>query len=149
MASQACRKRARRTDRRLDQEHVPAAHGVLGGEVTAMPRGLDHVIHAVRDLEAAAELYRRLGFTVGARNQHAWGTHNHLVQLPGFFIELLTVAEPEKLGTDAFSALFGTFNRVFLKTHEGFSLLLLESTDAVADAAALESAGIAASQALR
>ena len=63
-----------------------------------MPRGLDHVVHAVGDLEGAAGLYRRLGFTVGARNRHSWGTHNHVVQLPGFFIELLTVAEPEKLG---------------------------------------------------
>jgi catechol 2,3-dioxygenase-like lactoylglutathione lyase family enzyme len=35
-----------------------------------MARGLDHIIHAVRDLDAAAELYRRLGFTVGARNRH-------------------------------------------------------------------------------
>jgi catechol 2,3-dioxygenase-like lactoylglutathione lyase family enzyme len=49
-----------------------------------MAGGLDHVVHAVRDLDAAAELYRRLGFTVGARNRHAWGTHNHLVQLPAF-----------------------------------------------------------------
>src|SRR5216684_1008263 len=114
-----------------------------------MARGLDHIVHAVRDLDAAAELYRRLGFTVGARNRHAWGTHNRLVQLPGFFIELLTVAEPDKLGTDAFSALFGTFNRVFLKTHECFSLFLLESTFSVADASAFASAGIAASQALR
>src|SRR5262249_34306877 len=100
MAGQARRKRARRTDRRLDQEYVPPAHGVSGGEVRAMPRGLAHVVHAVRDLGAAAELYRRLGFTVGARNQHAWGTRNHLVQLPGFFIELLPVAEPQKLGSD-------------------------------------------------
>ena len=69
-----------------------------------MPRGLDHVVHAVRDLEAAAELYRRLGFTVGTRNQHSWGTHNHLVQLPGFFLELLTVAEPQKLGSDGLEA---------------------------------------------
>ena len=79
-----------------------------------MPRGLDHIVHAVRDLDAAAELYRRLGFTVGARNRHPWGTHNHLVQLPGFFVELLTVAEPEKLGTDGFSILFGRFNQSFL-----------------------------------
>src|SRR5436309_15480082 len=107
MASQACRKRARRTDRRLDQEHVPAANGVFDGEVTAMPHGLDHVVHAVRDLEAAAELYRRLGFTVGARNQHSWGTHNHLVQLQGFFVELLTVAGPEMLGSAGFSPLLG------------------------------------------
>src|SRR5215468_2014337 len=107
-----------------------------------MPGGLDHVIHAVRDLEAAAELYRRLGFTVGARNRHAWGTHNHLVQLPGFFVELLTVAEPEKLGTDGLSALFGTFNRIFLKTQEGLSFLLLESDDAAADATRFRSAAI-------
>src|SRR5499425_1466881 len=149
MAGQARRKRARWTDRRLDQEYVPAAHGVLGGEVTAMPRGLDHVVHAVRDLEAAAELYRRLGFAVGARNQHSWGTHNHLVQLPGFFVELLTVAEPEKLGTDGLSALFGTFNRIFLKTQEGLSFLLLKSENAATDAARFRSAGIGVSDAMR
>jgi len=114
-----------------------------------MPGGLDHVIHAVRDLEAAAELYRRLGFTVGARNRHAWGTHNHLVQLPGFFIELLTVAEPEKLGTDGLSALFGTFNRIFLKNQEGFSFLILESEDAATDAARFRTAGIGVSDAMR
>src|SRR5262249_24372653 len=114
-----------------------------------MPGGLDHVIHAVRDLEAAAELYRRLGFTVGASNRHAWGTHNHLVQLPGFFIELLTVAEPEKLGSDGFSALFGTFNRIFLKDREGFSLLILESDDATTDAARFRAAGIGVSDAMR
>jgi catechol 2,3-dioxygenase-like lactoylglutathione lyase family enzyme len=113
-----------------------------------MSRGLDHIVHAVRDLDAAAALYERLGFIVGARNRHPWGTHNRVIQLPGFFIELLTVAEPEKLGTDAFSALFGTFNRIFLKTHEGFSVLLLESRDARGDAAAFAGARIAASQAV-
>jgi catechol 2,3-dioxygenase-like lactoylglutathione lyase family enzyme len=114
-----------------------------------MPRGLDHIVHAVRDLDAAADLYRRLGFTVGARNRHAWGTHNHIVQLPGFFVELLTVAEPEKLGSDAFSALFGTFNRLFLKQQEGFSLLILESANAVADAVDFRAAKIGVSDALR
>src|SRR5262249_11223552 len=107
-----------------------------------MAGGLDHVIHAVRDLEAAAGPFPRLGFTVGARNRHAWGTHNHLVQLPGFFVELLTVAEPEKLGTDGLSALFGTFNRIFLKNHEGFSFLLLESENAATDAARFRLAGM-------
>jgi hypothetical protein len=114
-----------------------------------MPRGLDHVVHAVGDLEGAAGLYRRLGFTVGARNRHSWGTHNHVVQLPGFFIELLTVAEPEKLGSDGFSNLFGRFNQSFLSNQEGLSLLLLESDDAAADAAAFESAGIGASEVLK
>ncbi len=113
-----------------------------------MARGLDHIVHAVRDLDAAAELYRRLGFTVGARNRHAWGTHNHIVQLPGFFVELLTVAEPDKLGSDGFSALFGTFNRIFLKQHEGLSLLILESRDAVADAADFRAAKIGVGDAM-
>jgi catechol 2,3-dioxygenase-like lactoylglutathione lyase family enzyme len=114
-----------------------------------MSGGLDHLVHAVRDLDAAAELYRRLGFTVGARNRHAWGTHNYLVQMPGFFVEMLTVAEPEKLGSDGFSALFGTFNRLFLKNQEGLSLLILESDDAAADAARFRSAGIGASDTMR
>ena len=114
-----------------------------------MPGGLDHLAHAVRDLDAAAELYRRLGFTVGARNRHAWGTHNRLVQTPGFFVELLTVAEPEKLGSDGFSALFGTFNRIFLKDQEGLSMLILESDDAATDAARFRSAGIGVSDAMR
>jgi catechol 2,3-dioxygenase-like lactoylglutathione lyase family enzyme len=114
-----------------------------------MPRGLDHIVHVVRDLDASAELYRRLGFTVGARNRHSWGTHNQLVQLPGFFVELLTVAEPDKLGSDGFSTLFGRFNQSFLTRHEGLSILLLEGRDAAADAAAFKAAGIAASDVMR
>src|SRR5260370_5335302 len=114
-----------------------------------MSRGLDHIVHAVRDLDGAAAFYRRLGFTVGARNRHPWGTHNQIVQLPGFFVELLTVAEPEKLGEDGFAALFGTFNRIFLKKQEGLSFLMLESRDADADARDFGAAGIAVSQALQ
>jgi hypothetical protein len=114
-----------------------------------MARGLDHIVHAVHDLDAAAELYRRLGFTVGARNRHAWGTHNRIVQLPGFFIELLTVAEPDRLGSDGFSALFGTFNRVFLKEREGLSLLVLESRNAASDAAEFRAAKIGVADALQ
>ena len=114
-----------------------------------MARGLDHIVHAVRDLDAGADLYRRLGFTVGARNRHPWGTHNHIVQMPGFFIEVLTMAEPDKLGGEGIPALFGDFNRRYLERNEGFSLLILESGDAVADARAFEAARISASPALR
>jgi len=114
-----------------------------------MARGLDHIVHAVRDLDAAADLYRRFGFTVGARNRHPWGTHNHIVQLPGFFIDLLAVAEPERLGTDGFSTMFAAYNRDFVARGEGFSLLILESKDARADAATFSAAGLAASEDLR
>jgi len=114
-----------------------------------MGRGLDHIVHAVRDLDACGALYERLGFMVGARNRHDWGTHNRIVQLPGFFVELLTFAEPDKLGSDGLSQLFGAHNRDFLKEHEGLSGLLLNSHDAAADAALFRAAGIAASEPLR
>ena len=108
-----------------------------------MPHGLDHVVHAVRDLDAAAEFYRRAGFTVGARNRHAWGTHNRIVQLQSCFVELLEVAEPEKIaphGAHSFS--FGAFNRDFVGLREGFSMLILNSGNAVEDARGFETAGI-------
>jgi catechol 2,3-dioxygenase-like lactoylglutathione lyase family enzyme len=114
-----------------------------------MAGGLDHIVHAVRDLDGAAALYRSLGFTVGARNRHPWGTHNYIVQFPGVFIELLTLAEPDKLGDDGFSNLFGAYTGAFLKRSEGLSLLILESQDAAADAAAFRDAGIAASELMR
>ncbi|HEY5279091.1 MAG TPA: VOC family protein [Pseudolabrys sp.] len=114
-----------------------------------MARGLDHIVHAVRDLDSAAELYRRLGFTVGARNRHPWGTHNHVVQFPGCFIELLAFVEPEKLGEDAISRLFAAFNRDFAAAHEGLSMVVLESKDSGHDVADFRVANIAASDSLR
>lgn len=114
-----------------------------------MSRGLDHIVHAVRDLDAAAAHYRELGFTVGARNRHPWGTHNHIIQFPGFFIELLTLAEPDKLSGDLFSENFGVYNRDFAARHEGLSMLVLESTDSAADVVAFEAARIAASASTR
>jgi hypothetical protein len=108
-----------------------------------MPRGLDHIVHAVRDLDAAGELYGRLGFTVGARNRHPWGTHNRIVQFPGFFVELVTIGELEKVAAgDARVPSFGAFVRDFLNAGEGLAMLVLESRDAVADARAFRESGI-------
>jgi len=109
-----------------------------------MPRGLDHVVHAVRDLDAAADLYRRLGFTVGARNRHPpeWGTENRVVQLGGNFIELLAVSDIADMaphGHRYFS--FGAHNRDFLKADRGLSMLVLQGRGGD-DAAAFRSAGI-------
>jgi hypothetical protein len=112
-----------------------------------MPHGLDHIVHAVRDLDAAADFYARAGFTVGARNRHPWGTHNRIVQLKNCYIEILEIAEPEKIvphGARSFS--FGAFNRDFLATCEGFSMLILNSSNAIEDARAFESLGIANSE---
>jgi Glyoxalase-like domain len=110
-----------------------------------LSRGLDHVAHAVSDLDAAAALYARAGFTVGARNRHApiWGTQNHIVQLPGFFVELLGMADTSAIAPHAeryFS--FGVHNRDFLARGQGLSMLVLEGDDSAAEAATFRAAGI-------
>ena len=106
-------------------------------------RGLDHVVHAVRDLEAAADAYRRFGFQVGARNQHPWGTHNRLVQFPGFFLEILAVGEPAKIVATTQTAFsFGGFNRDFLATvGEGLSCMVVEGHDPAAEKTVFDAAG--------
>lgn len=103
-----------------------------------MARGLDHIVHAVRDLEGAGDFYERLGFQVGARNRHPWGTENRLVQFPGFFLEILAVVEPVKIG----SATFGAFNNKFLnEVGEGLSALVVEGHDPKVEHTALDAAG--------
>jgi hypothetical protein len=108
-----------------------------------MPHGLDHIVHAVRDLDAAAEFYGRAGFTVGSRNRHPWGTHNHIVQFPGVFIELLGVGEADLI-TAATPGLFSFagFTRDFLARDQGLAMLVLEGRGAAADAESFRVAGI-------
>jgi hypothetical protein len=100
------------------------------------PRDIDHLVLAVHDLDAARETYRRLGFTLTPVARHPWGTANSLVQMHGGFLELLAVADtaaiPEPTDT-AFS--FGAFNRDYLKTREGLSMLALQSSDPAGDRA--------------
>ena len=108
-----------------------------------MARGLDHIVHAVHDLDAVGEAYARLGFTVGARNRHPWGTHNRIVQFPGVFIELLALGEMDRIPPARPRSLsFGAFTRDFLAKGEGLSMLVLEGKGAQADANAFRAAGI-------
>jgi len=98
-----------------------------------MPRGLDHIVHAVRDLDAAVALYRGLGFQVGARNVHPrqWGTQNHIIQFPGTYVELLGLADTSDVAPHAahqFS--FGAFNRDFLAQRQGLSMFALQGRGA-------------------
>ncbi|WP_293865891.1 VOC family protein [uncultured Alsobacter sp.] len=108
-----------------------------------MPRGLDHLVIAVHDLDAAGKLYEAMGFLVGARNRHPWGTENRIVQMPGVFLELITLGagaaiEPHAPGR--FS--FGAFVRDSLARREGIALTVLESDDSGADRDRFAAAGI-------
>ena len=106
-------------------------------------RGLDHVVWAVRDLDATVARLEALGFTVTPLARHPWGTENHLVQLDGFFIEILTIGEAAQIQEptrEAFS--FGAFNRDFLAHDEGGSMLVVQSSGPEADRAAFTRAGL-------
>lgn len=99
-----------------------------------MHRGIDHLVIAAHDLDDLSALYRRLGFTVTPRAHHDWGTDNALVQLQGNFLELLTVAYPEKLLPERDGHFdFGRHNQRFLASKQGMSMLVYESCDALAD----------------
>lgn len=107
-------------------------------------RHIDHIVVAVRHLDQAADLYRRLGFQVGARNQHPWGTENRLIQFSSSFIELIAVSDlahwipPHQ--QRQFS--FGAFIQEYLVQREGLAMLVLSSRDAIADAAQFTERGI-------
>lgn len=109
-----------------------------------MPGGIDHLVPVAHDLDKLADFYRDLGFTVGARNRHAWGTLNHIVQFDGCFIELLTT-EPgfERPADDQAVTQFAGPLANYLAAREGLAMCVLESTDAATDQAYFEGQGIA------
>jgi hypothetical protein len=99
-----------------------------------MPRAIDHLVIPAHDLDAQAELYLRLGFQVGSRNRHPWGTENHIVQFDGAFLELIGLGEgfgPPAPVPGVFS--FARFVAEFLEAREGMAMLVLRSSDAEAD----------------
>src|SRR5258708_25542301 len=108
-----------------------------------MPRGIDHLVIAVRDLDAARAVYQRLGFTLTPEAHHPFGTKNSLVQLDGSFLELVAVADPALIPEPTpqrFS--FAAFVRDFLTRREGMSMLVLKSRDANLDHAAFATRGL-------
>ncbi len=110
-----------------------------------MPRGIDHLVLAVHGLDRAHDVYGRLGFTVTPKAQHPFGTENHLVQLDGCFLELLGINDPDLFPVPEpgqFS--FPRFNFRYLERHEGMSMLVLDSSDAIADGREFAAAGIQA-----
>lgn len=108
-----------------------------------MRRGIDHLVLAVHDLQAARDTYARMGFTLTPTAQHPFGTANCLVQLDGNFLELLAIDDRERIVpscADEFS--FAQFNEAFLKEQEGMSMLVFASNDARADQAEFASHGL-------
>ncbi len=93
---------------------------------------VDHVVHAVPDLDGAAQQYRdEFGLESVPGGRHlAWGTENRIVPLGPEYIELIAVADQERARENAFGrAVIGAAER-------GGALLTLcvatEDLDAVA-----------------
>ena len=108
-----------------------------------MPRAVDHLVIAARDLPEQAALYRRLGFQVGARNRHSWGTENHVVQFDGAFLELIGLGD-EFAAPHPSEAVypFAGFLARYLGRREGLAMMVMRSADAEADRRGFDAAGI-------
>ena len=108
-----------------------------------MPRAVDHLVIAAYDLPEQEALYRRLAFQVGARNRHAWGTENHIVQFDGAFLELIGLGD-EFAAPHPKEAVypFAGFVAAYLAGREGLAMMVMRSADAEVDRRAFAAAGI-------
>ena len=58
---------------------------------------LDHVvINARDDMDRAADIYRRLGFTLTERGYHSLGSMNHLAMFGTDYLELIAVPKAQR-----------------------------------------------------
>jgi hypothetical protein len=106
-------------------------------------KGINHLVLAAQDLEALRSAYQALGFTVKPRGGLPFGISNSVVQLQGNYLELLSVTgDVPEHSPGHFS--FGAFNRDYLARHEGFSMLVFDTTDARADIRSWREAGLKA-----
>jgi Glyoxalase-like domain len=98
--------------------------------------GIDHAVVMVRDLDKAAENWRRLGFTVSPRGTHSahMGSGNYTIMLEPDYIELLGVLAPTEHNAPA---------RAFLEQREGIERVALNAVDAVAGAQEIRARGFA------
>ncbi|WP_186417134.1 VOC family protein [Bosea sp. CS1GBMeth4] len=97
--------------------------------------GLDHVVVTVRDLDASARQWQRLGFTVSPRGTHSpiLGSGNYTIMFGDDYVELLGIlAETEH----------NKPTRDFLAEREGIERAAFTTDDAAAGAAELKSRGL-------
>jgi hypothetical protein len=99
--------------------------------------GLDHVVVTVRDLDAAAGQWRRLGFTVSPRGTHSpiLGTGNYTIMFGEDYLELLGVLTETEQNKPT---------REYLAKREGLERAAFTTDKAAAGAEELNSRGLAA-----
>ena len=101
---------------------------------------LDHVVHAVHDLDSTAATYSRLGFVVTPRADHPFGTSNRLVVVEDSYIEIVAVTDRDRLA-GGFAPVVADY---LAEQGEGIPFLVLSTADAEADHRRIVEAGITA-----
>jgi len=98
--------------------------------------GIDHAVIMVKELDTAAENWKRLGFTVSPRGTHSphMGTGNYTIMLDPDYIELLGVLASTELNAPA---------RAFLEKREGIERVAFTAVDAAAGAEEIRAGGYA------
>jgi len=98
--------------------------------------GVDHVVVTVRDLDAAAAQWKRLGFTVSPRGTHSpqMGTANHTMMFGEDYLELIGVLQATEQNQPT---------RDLLAKREGIERTAFTTDDAAAGAADLKARGLA------
>jgi hypothetical protein len=96
--------------------------------------GIDHAVIMVRDLDPAAENWKRLGFTVSPRGTHSahMGTGNYTIMLDPDYIELLGVLTDTELNAPA---------RAFLARREGIERIAFTAVDSAEGAEEIRARG--------
>lgn len=96
--------------------------------------GLDHAVIAVGDLTAAAEVFRRLGFTLTPKGHYAeWGVADYCIMFAHDYVDVLAAEGP---GAEAEAV------RAFTRTRDGLMSLSLGTADGAAAAECLRAAGL-------
>ena len=97
---------------------------------------VDHVLIAVRDLDAAKDTFERLGFKVTPEGRHPGrGTSNRLVVFGGEYLELISVHDPE-------GDLFRPNLPSFLDEREGLFIFSMGTPDVHGRARSVREAGV-------
>src|SRR3981081_1447396 len=96
--------------------------------------GLDHAVIMVKDLDKAAENWKRLGFTVSPGGTHSahMGSGNYTIMLDPDYFELLGVLTATEHNAPA---------RAFLETREGIERIAFTAVDSAAGAEEIRARG--------
>lgn len=106
--------------------------------------GIDHPVVTIKDLAKARQQFSKLGFAPNPIGFHPWGTTMSLLMFKENFIELISVHDASKFGTNSVGGFcYGRNVGKFLERAEGLGLVALHSKDAKGDHKALVERGLA------